>query len=1828
MYSTNKLLIFLTSFILLLCNIAVQETHAQCQAQITSITPTGTACPNEPLTFIGTGQGVATAFDFNGSTFPTGWVASAFTLGQPCFNPAPDGTNYFWSAAGESNIPRFVQTNAIDATTGGNLIFEMDFGKDDPQPGCEEVDANEGVFLQYSIDGGTNWVDIQYFDPIDPSGGAIGYEWILQNIPIPSAAQTVSTMFRWIQPNHSGTGYDNWGLDNISVNQIVPVIAHSWDFGDGSPLDTSGGTVSHAYTATGIYTVTYTATVVGGCTNSVTTTVTVANPITAIADVTVPTTSGCTASLGSVSLGTPTPTSACTIVGSTSDAPDPLPIGPTVVTWTSTFSNGYTTTTTHTVTVVDLEPPVVTVPLDISVNADAGECTFTNVLSSIPNGTATDNCGIASYLYTLSGATTGTTTTLLDEVFNVGVTTVTLTVTDASGNFASNTFTITVTETEPPAITVPTDITVNTDAGICGAVVSYTTSVSDNCSSFSSGSSSLSTIFAAGNGSNGNMFDVVTNTNSVTINSFEQNIQSVGSVTMRVYYKVGTYVGSTTNTAVWTLLGTATVVSTFNGDIVSVPIGGLTIPANSTYGLYVTTTSSTVNYTNGTNSYSDTNITINTGVGKTYPFGDTYTPRTWNGTINYSVGGSLILNQTAGLASGSTFPVGTTTNTFTATDAAGNTATESFTVTVTDNQIPVLTAQTDFARNVNTTNCTFINPITAENIPNGIASDNCSIASYSYVLTGATTGIVTTLVNQVFNLGTTTVTWTATDIYGNISTSDEFIVTISDNQLPALTAQADFTRNTDIGTCSFVNIDIPDGVASDNCSIASYQYVLTGATTGTVTTLVNQIFNVGVTTVTWTATDASGNISVSDEFTVTVRETQIPTLTAQADFIRNVDAAVCTFTNTDIPNGVATDDCTIASYSYVFTGATTGTVTTLTNQVFNVGVTTVTWTATDVSGNISVNDVFTITVNDAQNPLLTAQADFTRNTDNGTCSFVNIDIPNGVASDNCAVASYQYVLAGATTGTVTTLVNQVFNVGTTTITWTATDINGNVSLSDEFTVIVLDNQLPIVTCPADIVVSNTGSCSSIVTYSLPTATDNCGIASIVQTAGLPSGSSFPANTTTNTFQITDVNGNSTTCSFDVTVNQVYDLIYSGTIFREDSYATNSGRIENVITIESYSCDIFAGLVGEDYVTTGKVNVSNVPNGLTASIIKISDTELRFSLQGAANPNTRAESINDLSVAFNDNAFNGVVATDVNNSVRTDLQVIFENHLPINLRSTGLSTSQIRLYWNEDTGYEAFRLYRGITRIADLPGNATYYIDENLDADTFYQYHIFGLVNGTEMEISRTNNWTYPLAPTFISLSNICESGQAQLTLTSSAFFYNVYADSISQTALMMSDGNDAFLLPFISQTTTFYVSVIGQDPLILKESTRIPVRVEPEIGFDASIEGESIQLSCENSIELIAREVQGATYTWFLNGRSLGRTGRNIIVENSGNYQVKIQRSSCAFTSEKVVVKLNQTPIAQIEQPNGVKFCNEGVLSASNISSESNYQWLLNDIVVGEGTNVSVSQSGIYTLKVTKNDCQVSAQVEVVISSSPQLPILTATENAICPNTETTISVQNVENGVVYQWFRNGRNIGQIGNSLTTSIQGDYQVYSQNNVCSIVSEKLKVIRFGVLPIYLRVSQDKKSLFLEDANGSQSNIASVEWYLNGELDASLGTNSEVIPSENGHYSAKITNQNGCITETRIAYFALPVVTGEETEESSLFKIYPNPSTGLFNIHFGTVLLEDIQITVFDGIGRIIYSTTFQKGSQDFNLNLKNNSSGMYMIHFNQNKSTYTKQIIIN
>jgi len=116
-------------------------------------------------------------------------------------------------------------------------------------------------------------------------------------------------------------------------------------------------------------------------------------------------------------------------------------------TWLVTDQCGNTASgQVQTITIRDLTPPTISCPNNVTVSGTGGECQYTPNNSNY-DPVVSDNCGVSSTSYTLSGATQGSGSgTLNGAIFGVGTTVVIWTATDANGNTAVCSFTFTVNE--------------------------------------------------------------------------------------------------------------------------------------------------------------------------------------------------------------------------------------------------------------------------------------------------------------------------------------------------------------------------------------------------------------------------------------------------------------------------------------------------------------------------------------------------------------------------------------------------------------------------------------------------------------------------------------------------------------------------------------------------------------------------------------------------------------------------------------------------------------------------------------------------------------------------------------------------------------------------------------------------------------------------------------------------------------------------------------------------------------------------------------------------------------------------------------------------------------------------------------------------------------------------------------------------------------------------------------------------------------------------------------------------------------------------------------
>ncbi|SFT47545.1 Por secretion system C-terminal sorting domain-containing protein [Lishizhenia tianjinensis] len=117
-----------------------------------------------------------------------------------------------------------------------------------------------------------------------------------------------------------------------------------------------------------------------------------------------------------------------------------------------------------------------------------------------------------------------------------------------------------------------------------------------------------------------------------------------------------------------------------------------------------------------------------------------------------------------------------------------------------------------------------------------------------------------------------------------------------------------------------------------------------------------------------------------------------------------------------------------------------------------------------------------------------------------------------------------------------------------------------------------------------------------------------------------------------------------------------------------------------------------------------------------------------------------------------------------------------------------------------------------------------------------------------------------------------------------------------------------------------------------------------------------------------------------------------------------------------------------------------------------------------------------------------------------------------------------------------------------------------------------------------------------------------------------TANTFTPQGNGDYALQVTN--GVCVDTS-ACFSINNV-GVETENGTAFNVYPNPTTGAFNVSFneaneGTVVITDLQ-------GKVVSTTTFE-ATTSLVLDLSNAPKGVYFVTVNGKKGTAVERMVI-
>ena len=477
---------------------------------------------------------------------------------------------------------------------------------------------------------------------------------------------------------------------------------------------------------------------------------------------------------------------------------------------------------------------------------------------------------------------------------------------------------------------------------------------------------------------------------------------------------------------------------------------------------------------------------------------------------------------------------------------------------------------------------------------------------------------ITSNAPEFFPLGETIITWTATDVMGNTSTTEQKVIVV-DNTSPILQAPEDIVieatsvdnngvdlgeaNATDNGEIISISNDAPqffalgdtiitwtvydssenaasdtqlvsvvDTTAPEISPVDDLTYEATSMDENTVyldnpsvsdiqevaiTNNAPEFFPLGETIITWTTTDVVGNTSTTEQKVIVV-DTTTPDFTIPEDQI--VEATSIEETLVEIGEAEAYDITGISS------------ITNNAPEMFSLGSTVVTWVSIDSNGNTTTSEQ-TITIVDTIPPSIFVPVDIVAEAVDPVLNF--IELGDATTYDHVGIES------------VTNDKPDSFSFGDTTVTWTAVDTSGNISKATQL-VTIIDTTIPEMVAPSDVIVEATGISNTVVEIGEATIYDIIEVYTITS----DSPDTFPLGETVITWTATDSSGNSATATQTVTVidTTAPSVTAPNSIEVEATSIDNTVEIGNpvyndlvdVISVTSDSPDTFP--LGETVIT--------------------------------------------------------------------------------------------------------------------------------------------------------------------------------------------------------------------------------------------------------------------------------------------------------------------------------------------------------------------------------------------------------------------------------------------------------------------------------------------------------------------------------------------------------------------------------------------------------------------------------------------------------------------
>ena len=479
-------------------------------------------------------------------------------------------------------------------------------------------------------------------------------------------------------------------------------------------------------------------------------------------------------------------------------------------------------------------------------------------------------------------------------------------------------------------------------------------------------------------------------------------------------------------------------------------------------------------------------------------------------------------------------------------------------------------------------------------------------------------------------------------------------------------------------------------------------------------------------------------------------------------------------------------------------------------------------------------------------------------------------------------------------------------------------------------------------------------------------------------------------------------------------------------------------------------------------------------------------------------------------------------------------------------------------------------------------NATYTTPVLLSSTNYY----VTIINAEGCESSNRTLATaivnnIPTSPTTIAAA-ICGNGSLTLGASGAAVnqSYIWYTASTGNTAINGAT-NASYTTPIISNTTSYYVSILSQDACESANRTLViatvhPLPVMPTVTSVSRCGAGTVSIQAAGS----------NTYAWYTSSTTTtpiaGVTGNNyntpFLSQTTNYYVTGISAEGCESATRAIsTVTIHTLPATPTITAGGpITFCQGDSVSLTANTNVSVQSWSTGDI----NAQIFVHQTGNYTVTVVDaNFCtSVSAPISILVNPKPATPIASAQGNTnICDGQTVSLSTNNSSS---YLWSNGSSTQTNIVNS-----SGVYSVQVTNQFgCVSSSSNAIAVTVNANPSTPVISSASTTICANNPITLNAPIGFASYLWNN-----LQNTASISTSTAGSYTVTVTDANGCVSQPSVAL----VVT-----------VIPSPSSPTITAA-STAICNGDSITLFasSGFASYLWST----GETTSNITVSNQGS---------------------